>query len=231
MSPATCWSRTRFHVFLADLDAITDELEREATVGIIHNCMSDCVTPPPLSHRVAHPLSRSNPPKDLLDAASSSQYARQLISSSRHYLRYCGGLPSINPDGEASEGCVYLIEAVSASRCNPLYTDLGSDQPVSELVLDIIGQQVVPCPDGMLCVPSRPHEAVLWDSSAASTGALQVVVDRKVGTHVYYSTINTLTPYYRYLKSSNLRSAPAPRSLMWRRLSLAQRTIWSDCGM
>ena len=25
-------------VFLSDLDSITDELEREATVGIIHNC-------------------------------------------------------------------------------------------------------------------------------------------------------------------------------------------------
>jgi len=26
------------YVFLSDLDSITDELEREATVGIIHNC-------------------------------------------------------------------------------------------------------------------------------------------------------------------------------------------------
>ena len=58
--------------------------------------------------------------------------------------------------------------------------DLGREQPVRQLVLDLIGQQVVACPEGSLCVPSRPHECIVWDSSVASTGALKVVVDRRV---------------------------------------------------
>ena len=59
-------------------------------------------------------------------------------------------------------------------------SDLGRDQPVRQLVVDLIGQQVIACPDGTLSVPSRPHECVVWDGSAASTGTLKVVVDRRV---------------------------------------------------
>ena len=52
-----------------------------------------------------------------------------------------------------------------------------------ELVLDLIGQQVIPCPEGMICVPSRPHEGIVWEGGPASTGSLKVVVDRKVRTY------------------------------------------------
>ena len=52
-----------------------------------------------------------------------------------------------------------------------------------ELVLDMIGQQVIPCPEGMICVPSRPHEGIVWEGGPASTGSLKVVVDRKVRTY------------------------------------------------
>lgn len=61
-------------------------------------------------------------------------------------------------------------------------SDLGPELPVRELVLDLIGQQVVPCPEGSLCVPSRPHEGILWDGGPVSTGTLKVIVDRKVRT-------------------------------------------------
>ncbi|KAH9896772.1 beach-domain-containing protein [Cubamyces lactineus] len=125
-----------------DLDAITDELEREATVGIIHNFGQ---TPRKI-------FSTPHPPRNMHGNSSLPLGIIYGIAEDYHLL---------------------------TQTARPL-KDLGSDQPVRELVLDIIGQQVVPCSDGMLCVPSRPHEAVLWDSSAASTGALQVVVDRKI---------------------------------------------------
>ena len=64
-------------------------------------------------------------------------------------------------------------------------SDLGPEQPVHDLILDLIGQQVIPCPGGTLYVPSRPHEGVSWDSSVGSTGALKVILDRKVTLHTY----------------------------------------------
>ncbi|KAI0360774.1 beach-domain-containing protein [Trametes cingulata] len=125
-----------------DLDAITDDLEREATVGIIHNF---------------------------------GQTPRKIFASPH---------PPRNMHGNSSLplGLIYGIAEdyhLLTQTSRPL-KDLGPDQPVRELVLDLIGQQVVPCPDGTLCVPSRPHEAVLWDSSPTSIGALKVIVDRKV---------------------------------------------------
>lgn len=59
-------------------------------------------------------------------------------------------------------------------------SDLGLEQPVRDLVVDLIGQQVVPCPSGSIVVPSRPHESIHWDSGRASTGTLKVIVDRRV---------------------------------------------------
>ena len=42
---------------------------------------------------------------------------------------------------------------------------------------------MIPCPEGTLCVPSRPHEGISWDCSFGSTGALKVHLDRKVTFH------------------------------------------------
>ena len=75
------------------------------------------------------------------------------------------------------------------------------------MVLDLIGAQVIPCPRGTLCVPSRPHEGIVWDSSSGSTGALKVVLDRKVVLPVSMRRALTHSPD-RFLKLSSLRSVP-----------------------
>ncbi|KAI0826715.1 beach-domain-containing protein [Trametes gibbosa] len=125
-----------------DLDSITDDLEREATVGIIHNFGQ---TPRKI-------FAAPHPPRNMHGNSSLPLGLIYGVAEDYHLL-------------------------TQGSR--PL-KDLGAEQPVRDLVLDLIGQQVVPCPDGMRCVPSRPHETVMWDNSSSSMGALKVVVDRKV---------------------------------------------------
>jgi hypothetical protein len=58
--------------------------------------------------------------------------------------------------------------------------DLGATNPVQELVLDPIGEKVVPCPEGVLTAPHHPHEQVEWGFSRLGGDELRVVVDGKV---------------------------------------------------
>ncbi|KAF8233255.1 beach-domain-containing protein [Tricholoma matsutake] len=122
-----------------DLDKITDELEREATVGIIHNF--------------------GQTPHKLFNAP--------------HPQRLSHGLPSL------PIGVVYGVEEhphllVQESRC---FRDLGSAAPVRELALDVVGEKILPCPEGVLCAPLHPHEQVEWRSGGRE---LRVVVDQRV---------------------------------------------------
>lgn len=55
--------------------------------------------------------------------------------------------------------------------------DLGPTVAVRELVLDPISERMVPCPEGVLCVPQYPHEQVEWRPGSTE---LRVVVDNKV---------------------------------------------------
>ncbi|ESK93353.1 beige beach domain-containing protein [Moniliophthora roreri MCA 2997] len=121
-----------------DLDSITDPLEREATVGIIHNF---------------------------------GQTPRKLFNAP-HPPRYHHGL------GTLPIGTLHGIEEdphllVQGSRC---FRDLGTNVPVKALVLDTVGEKIVPCPQGVVCVPSYPHEQIEW----AAGGDLRVSVDQKV---------------------------------------------------
>lgn len=49
-----------------------------------------------------------------------------------------------------------------------------------ELVVDTIGERVIPCSRGRVVVPSAPHEAVEWEIGGTSPGDLRVLSDRKV---------------------------------------------------
>ncbi|GLB40924.1 putative WD40 repeats [Lyophyllum shimeji] len=122
-----------------DLDTITDELEREATVGIIHNF---------------------------------GQTPRKLFTSP-HPQRFNHGLSTL-PVGvlHGIEEDPHLL--VQGSRC---FKDLGPNTPVRELVLDMIGEKIIPCPEGVLCSPSHPHEQVEWRPGGTE---LRLVVDNKV---------------------------------------------------
>ncbi|KII85493.1 hypothetical protein PLICRDRAFT_44793 [Plicaturopsis crispa FD-325 SS-3] len=125
-----------------DLDSITDELEREATVGIIHNF---------------------------------GQTPRKLFSSP-HPQRYMHGLSSL-PIGNL-HGIAEDITLLSQDT-RPI-RGLGLRGPIHELVVDDIGERVVPCPDGIVCVPSRPHEQIQWGPNrvkSSGSDELRVVVD------------------------------------------------------
>ncbi|KAF8154493.1 hypothetical protein B0H34DRAFT_660452 [Crassisporium funariophilum] len=129
-----------------DLDAIKDDLEREATVGIIHNF---------------------------------GQTPRKLFTSP-HTERYHHGLFSL-PIGtlHGVEEDPHLL--IQGSRC---FKDLGPTVPVRELVTDVIGEKMIPCPAGVLSVPQYPHEQVEWRTGSAE---LRVVVDHKVVQVVEYA--------------------------------------------
>ncbi|PCH37188.1 beach-domain-containing protein [Wolfiporia cocos MD-104 SS10] len=123
-----------------DLDKISDELEREATVGIIHNFGQ---TPRRLFH-APHP-------------------ERMMHGNSALPL---GTLYGIAED--------YHLLSQSAR----VVKDLGC--PVHELVYDPISQRIIPCSQGMLCVPAHPHESIEWDITAESGGDIKVLIDHKV---------------------------------------------------
>lgn len=63
---------------------------------------------------------------------------------------------------------------------------MGRGKAVSELAVDLVGERIIPCPAGMLAVPSRPHETIEWDPPHIPAGELRVLVDKKVS--VCYST-------------------------------------------
>lgn len=48
----------------------------------------------------------------------------------------------------------------------------------------MIGEKIIPCPEGVLCVPLHPHEQVEWGPSRTGGGELRVLVDQKVATAV-----------------------------------------------
>ncbi|KAJ7143646.1 beach-domain-containing protein [Mycena filopes] len=125
-----------------DLDTITDELEREATVGIIHNF--------------------GQTPRKLFSTPHPSQY-----DSGIHTL------PIGTPNG-IEEDPHLLVQGARS------FSDLGPSVPVRELVMDLIGERMIPCPEGVLVVPYRPHERIEWGQARAAAGQLRYVVDQRV---------------------------------------------------
>lgn len=64
-----------------------------------------------------------------------------------------------------------------------LPTDLPNDAAVRDLTVDLIGERVIPHPEGVLTVPSYPHESVEWglrETGRTASRELRVVVDRRV---------------------------------------------------
>lgn len=125
-----------------DLDAITDDLEREATVGIIHNFGQ---TPRKLFH--------SPHPERMMHGNSSLSI---------------GTLYGVAED--------YHLLSQSAKVAK----DLGPGRFVRELIYDHIGQRIIPCSSGMLCVPSHPHEQIQWDHRGGAVGDLKILVDQRI---------------------------------------------------
>jgi hypothetical protein len=85
-----------------------------------------------------------------------------------------------------------------------IHTDLGNRKAVSELVVDLVGERIIPCPAGMLAVPSRPHESVEWDPPHIPAGELRVVVDRKVQLSASFTVLPQLKFYVPGCASSRI---------------------------
>lgn len=66
-----------------------------------------------------------------------------------------------------------------------MFGDLGPGKLVYELIFDQISQRIVPCTYGTICVPSHPHEQIIWDPKAGSGGNMKVLVDQKVRINFY----------------------------------------------
>ncbi len=162
---------------LLDLDSITDELEREATVGIIHNCkrivIYYCCTKTHEGHLVGQT------PRKLFDSPHPQRFNHG-----------CNSLPLGTLHGIPEDA--HLL--VQGSRCfkgkKPMVcpwksfltsmSDLGANVAVRELMLDMIGERVIPCRAGVLSMPSRPHEQIEWSADGVSGGELRVSVDQKI---------------------------------------------------
>ncbi|KAJ3902450.1 BEACH domain-containing protein, partial [Lentinula edodes] len=126
-----------------DLGSIMDELEREATVGIIHNF--------------------GQTPRKLFTTPHPNHYNYDVP------ILPIGTLHGIEDDAHP---------LVQVSRC---FKDSGPNVPVTSLVLDMIGEKILPCPAGVLFVPWHPHELeVEWATSCTGAKEVRVVVDHKV---------------------------------------------------
>ena len=65
-----------------------------------------------------------------------------------------------------------------------IVADVGPANPIRDFVLDLVGERVIYCPEGSVCVPNAPDEQVFWGPTRLGKnggGELRVVVDRKVG--------------------------------------------------
>jgi WD40 repeat protein len=76
-------------------------------------------------------------------------------------------------------------------------SDLGSDTPVRELAIDVISERIIPCPEGFIPVPDRPHEQIGWGSTRLGRnagGELRALVDKKV-VFLYHALEGSLTSF------------------------------------
>ena len=56
-----------------------------------------------------------------------------------------------------------------------------------DLVLDIVGERIIPCSEGVLPVPSHPHEQIEWGQRRVGiSGELRVIVDQKVRSNLLH---------------------------------------------
>ncbi|KAL5530973.1 hypothetical protein ACEPAG_3849 [Sanghuangporus baumii] len=120
-----------------DLDRITDDLERQATVGIIHNF---------------------------------GQTPRKLFNTP-HPSRIMQGTTTL-PLGTSYGAIEDAQLLVQSSRPVAEITDY-----VASLSIDMISERVIPCPQGLTCVPSYPHEQLAWGFVDQS---IKLLVDKKV---------------------------------------------------
>lgn len=123
-----------------DLDSITDELEQQATVGIIHNF---------------------------------GQTPRKLFHTP-HPERYTHGFSTL-PIGtlHGIEEDPYLLQQETR-----VLKALPSNMPVRDLCIDMISENVLPCPDGWLYVPLHTDEQIQWGPFNTG-GDLHLRIDNK----------------------------------------------------
>lgn len=73
------------------------------------------------------------------------------------------------------------------SKC---FKDLGPTIAVRDLAFDMIGEKIIPCPEGVLVVPLHPHEEVEWGFNRIGGDELRLLVDHKVESMAQLKTKN-----------------------------------------
>jgi hypothetical protein len=74
---------------------------------------------------------------------------------------------------------IHLVDELHVS----LFEDLRHGGAIQSLIVDPIGERVLPHPAGIISVPSHPHEQVEWGfsrSGRAAASQLRTSVDGKV---------------------------------------------------
>ena len=158
-----------------DLDKISDELEREATVGIIHNC--EYMTPPvtmlflSVFQSDKHPrnCSKFHTPSALFRGhiRCLSCYSKELSRIIVYWSR-AGRVQKVRS------------ESICHTSFKPL-SDLGAGCPVHSIFVDSVGG-IGAYPMGVVSVPPYMEEQVEWYSQGGRSDEVRIIADRKVCT-------------------------------------------------
>lgn len=76
------------------------------------------------------------------------------------------------------------IRPLVASRAQNGATDIGEHVVVHDLVIDNIGERIIPCTQRSLVCPSSPHEQIQWDATTSGGDQLRALVDNKVHSSI-----------------------------------------------
>lgn len=159
-----------------DLDKITDELEREATVGIIHNCTRKSRYP---LYVYLTPLSWADTKEAVSVSAPSAHHAGHIYATSHITARNRRGLSSARTDQTSFER--YEQETSTVPHSNPS-SDLGPGNPTRSIFLDSMGS-IGAHSNGVVSIPPFAEEQVEWYPRGGMSDEVRIVVDRKVCLH------------------------------------------------
>ena len=161
--------------YCTDLDKIVDELEREATVGIIHNCeyMIPAVATPSLSFFQSDKHLRN---------CSKFRTPNALYRGHIRYLScYSEGSSRITVYwSRVDEVQKVRPESIRRASCKPL-SDLGAGCPVHSIFVDSVGG-IGAHSMGVVSVPPYMEEQVEWYSLGGRSDEVRIIADRKVCT-------------------------------------------------
>lgn len=163
------------HQYHTDLDKIIDELEREATVGIIHNCEYIIPTVTTLflslfqSDKRLRNCSKLHTPNAL--CREHIRYLSCYSEGSSRIIVYWSRVDEVQK---------VRPESICHASCKPL-SDLGVRCPVRSIFVDSVGG-IGAYSMGVVSIPPYMEEQVEWYSLGGRSDEVRVIADRRVCT-------------------------------------------------